>query len=449
MMRICRIARDCIRDMLPTRSDIAALRLYIATATILVLLLAAGAGSARAAAPSFQRGATLVEFFEFPKTVGVGSAKRYADPAYPDPRSSLALFDFEYLRRIGFDHVRIPLDLGPLMQGNEMERQAVLDDLVAIVDQIHRHGLNVLVTLFSPSLHNETTDDFLDGLGGPNFLAYAATVDRVATALTRAAPQSVALEPMNEPQSKCRVWLGTDWTAYQQKMVERIRRIAPQLPLFLTGGCASNIDGVVLLDGDLLRDRRNFISVHFYYPFLFTHQSSTWTEPFLADTIGVPYPASAGSLAETLALTRARFKSAALASGANRAAAAAKAEVEIRKYFAEAQGAAQIREWMAKVADWQRRQDVDSDRIVFTEFGAMKQEIDGVQIDRASRARWLHDTASIIKDHGWGWTVYVLRDGPFGIYDRESDRDPDRQLTTALGLAPPENALKSNRRAGD
>ena len=112
---------------------------------------------------------------------------------------------------------------------------------------------------------------------------------------------------MNEPQSQCRVYFGTDWTAYQQNMVERIRRIAPRLPLFLTGGCWSNIEGIVQLDTDLLHDRHNFVSVHFYYPFLFTHQSATWSMPYLAGTIGVPYPASAGSLAETLELTRAHF----------------------------------------------------------------------------------------------------------------------------------------------
>ncbi len=105
---------------------------------------------------------------------------------------------------------------------------------------------------------------------------------------------------MNEPQSQCRVHFGTDWIAYQQVMVERIRRISAQLPLFLTGGCWSNIEGIVALDTDLLHDRRNFVSVHFYYPFLFTHQGATWSDPYLAGTIGVPYPAAAGNIADTL-----------------------------------------------------------------------------------------------------------------------------------------------------
>jgi hypothetical protein len=263
---------------------------------------------------------------------------------------------------------------------------------------------------------------------------------------TRPGPRPSSTRPRNwlpYPQSKCRVRFGTDWTAYQQNMVERIRRIAPDLPLLLTGGCWSNIEGIVLLDTDLLRDRRNFVSVHFYYPFLFTHQSATWTMPYLAGTIGVPFPASAGSLAETLSLTRERFRSLALAPGADRAAAEAKAEQEISRYFHEAQGPAQIDQWMNQMADWQRREGVASDRIVFTEFGAMKQTIDGVEIDRGSRARWLHDASLAMENRGWGWTAYVLRDDPFGLYAKPGDRYPEPQLLRALRLTVPKDATKS------
>jgi hypothetical protein len=78
----------------------------------------------------------------------------------------------------------------------------------------------------------------------------------------------------------------------------------------------------------------------------------------------------------------------------------------------------------------------------------MKQEIDTVEIDRASRARWLHDTASAIASHGWGWTAYVLRDGPFGLYKRESDRHPDPALLQALGLDAAKLTPDTEKRAG-
>jgi hypothetical protein len=422
-------------------------RHWLAALAIVAAGLAAGSAFADTAEPAFKRGATLVELFQFPATTGDGAAKRYADPAYPHWRSALATFDFDALHRMGFDHLRVPLDLGPLMTGDDGQQREIIDNLVAAVSDIHHHGLNVLVTLFPPSLQHELPQTYLDGLNGPKFKSYAAAVERVATAL-RSFDAGVALEAMNEPQSQCRIVFGTDWLTYQQVMVERIRRVAPDLPLFLTGGCWSNIEGIVLLNTDLLHDRRNFVSIHFYYPFLFTHQSATWTMPYLAGTIGVPYPASAGSFDETLALTRDRFKTLTLAPGVDRAAAQAKSETEIRRYFSEGQGPAQIEEWMNKVADWQQRQHVDSDRIVFTEFGAMKQTVDGVEIDRASRARWLRDASSSIESHHWGWTAFVLRDDPFGLYAHKGDRYPDPELLRALRLAVPKDTPGADRHAG-
>jgi hypothetical protein len=146
-------------------------------------------------------------------------------------------------------------------------------------------------------------------------------------------------------------------------------------------------------------------------------------------------------------MTRARFRSLPVLPGADSVSAETKAETEIDKYFNQAQGPAQIEDWMNKVADWQKREGVESGQIVFTEFGAMKQTIDGVEIDRASRARWLRDTSAAIESHGWGWTAYVLRDDPFGLYVHESDRYPDPELMRALRLGVPK-AADSDRHAG-
>lgn len=398
-------------------------------------------------APSFKRGATLVEFFEFPATTGEGATKAYADPPYPHVEAALGLFDFDALRRMGFDHMRVPLDVGPLMQGSEQERQAIIDQLLHVVTDITRHGLSVVVPLFPPSLHHELPETYLDGLKGAKFQAYLAQVERVAAALQTVHSGVVALEAMNEPQSECRVHFGTDWTEYQEVIVAHIRRIAPQLPLFITGGCWSNIEGIVVLDTGLLRDPRNFVSVHFYYPFLFTHQTATWSMPYLIGTVGVPYPASAGNLDQTLAQTRARFGGVKLPDGVDRATAEAEAEHQIERYFSEAQGPAQVGQWMKQVADWQKREGVAPDHVVFTEFGAMKAIVNGAEIDAASRARWLHDTSSAISGHGWGWTVYVLRDDPFGLYVHMGDRYPDAELLRALGLHPPAGAAGADKHA--
>jgi hypothetical protein len=397
------------------------------------------AKAADAAATSFKRGATLVEFFTFPATGGEGRSKAYASPPYPRARAALESFDFDDLRRIGFDHMRIPVDVGPLIAADAAQRRDFMHELTAVVAELQRHDLGVVVTLHPPSLQHELPETYLDGPDGPKFTRHVDVVVRIAGELAALRSGTVALEPMNEPQSDCRRKFGVDWTVHQEAVVARIRQVAPELPVLLTGGCWSNIEGIVLLDTDLLRDRRNLVSVHFYYPFLFTHQGATWTLPYVAGTIGVPYPASSGSLELALSLTRDQFQKIA-SSDLRRLAGQRKAEQEIRKYFQEAQGLPQIEGWMGLVADWQRRQRIDPDQILFTEFGAMKQKIDGVEIDKASRARWLRDASATIEDHKWGWTVYVLRDDPFGLYDHPTDPYPDRELLRALRLNVPADA---------
>jgi hypothetical protein len=43
----------------------------------------------------------------------------------------------------------------------------------------------------------------------------------------------------------------------------------------------------------------------------------------------------------------------------------------------------------------------------------------------------------MIERQGWGWNVYVLRDDPFGLYQRKGDPHPDPALLRALRLHPP------------
>jgi endoglucanase len=409
-------------------------RFWLAGCAAIIWIFGTALAFAGSTEPPFKHGATLVEFFQFPKTVGDGPAKHYADPAFPGVQAALRLFDFSELRRDGFDHIRLLIDVGPLLASDGAQLNAVMAQLHTVIAELHRHGLAVLVTLLPPAPGGEVAVPLLDGLRGPRFERYVTLSVRIAAELAAVKSGVVALEPMNEPQTECRASAGPDWTAYQDILVTRIRRATPDLALFLTGGCWSSIDGIVLLDTPLLRDPRNFVSVHFYNPFMFTHQTATWAMPFLAGVIGIPYPAAAGDVDVTLADTRTRFAAMNLPAQI-RQSQFTEAEKAIRWYFAEEGKPSTIEDWMNKLADWQICEGVPSDRIVFTEFGAMKQLTDSIETDRASRARWLHDASAAMERHGWGWTVYVLHDGPFSLYDDESDRRPDPLLLSALRLS--------------
>ena len=65
-------------------------------------------GEGRRSGAGIQARRDAGRIFEFPKIAGDGADKTYADPAYPIPKA-LAAFNFDDLRRLGFDHMRVPL----------------------------------------------------------------------------------------------------------------------------------------------------------------------------------------------------------------------------------------------------------------------------------------------------------------------------------------------------
>ena len=63
----------------------------------------------------------------------------------------------------------IPVDVGPMMTGSEEDRRSILAQLVGVVAELRRHDLDVLVTLYPPSLRQGLPETYRDGLDGPLF----------------------------------------------------------------------------------------------------------------------------------------------------------------------------------------------------------------------------------------------------------------------------------------
>ncbi|MCG6203121.1 glycoside hydrolase family 5 protein [Rhodopseudomonas sp. HC1] len=387
-----------------------------------VLLVAWVAG---AQATPFHKGASL-QIYTFPAL----RDGRYEDDPYPARTDAFAHFQIAQLRSLGLDHVRLPVDVGPLLDDPDGQqwRQFRLP-FVTLVQQLHRAGLGTIVTLVAPSRAGGIPEDQLDGLGGPRFSRYAALAEQFAAELSNLHFDALALEPMNEPQQMCVRTGDVDWTVYQDVLVDRLRGKAPLLWLGLTGGCWSKIEGLSHLKSESLQRPKTFISVHFYDPFLFTHQGSDWTLDIMPLISGLPYPVRPDIRDDEVARVRARAATKARDRLASEQLLAS-ANAAIDQYFRHDGKTDSIQRKLAELDAWCRRNKVTPERIIFTEFGATRSGV-----DRDDRVNWLRDVSNAIESHGWAWTLWVLRDGPFGLDDAHGQLDP--ALLRSVGLASP------------
>jgi hypothetical protein len=391
------------------------------TGIILYFILSLVSPGATSEIPPFRKGVSL-QVFTFPAIVG----SVYAEDPYPNRAGVEDYFSIARLRASGFDHVRLPVDVGPFLDDPEQRRWREFRIYFRrFIESVKRSGLNVIVTLVAPSLNGQIPEDQLDAINGPRFMRYLDMTERFARELDGWNVNDLALEPMNEPQRACRQSTATDWLDYQDILIPRLRAKAPHLWLGMTGGCWSKIEGLEGFDARRLSDNRTFVSVHFYDPFLFTHQGSDWTLDIMPLIAGLPYPAKAGSLDEVLGNARGRD------TVLDRKApdVLPRAEDAIRNYFRENSDGDAIRARLQTLKEWALSHGVEPGRIVFTEYGAMK-----TPGGERSRTRWLHDVSSAIAANGWGWTLWVLRQGPFGL-DEDGRYDP--ALFDALGVQAP------------
>jgi len=188
-----------------------------AAVMVVVIAVAATLLSGLAQASPFHKGASL-QVFTFPAVVD----GRYADDPFPFRSGAAAFFGVSRLSAAGFDHVRLPVDVGPFLDDPGGRRwDGFRGDFRAFAEELHRSRLGIIVTLVAPSLNGQIPEDQLDGLGGAKFERYAAMTERFARELESWHLEALALEPMNEPQRSC---------------IKPMRRTGPTIRTFCCGG---------------------------------------------------------------------------------------------------------------------------------------------------------------------------------------------------------------------
>ncbi len=273
------------------------------------------------------------------------------DPIWGDRRQArFQTDDFARIKQGGFSTIRVNLQAFAHMDSAKRLDPKWLDTLDWVVREAGRAGLFVILDEHDSGLCADNAASCHDRL-----LAFWQQVSE----RYRVSPATVLFEPLNEPSGDI---TPERWNALLVELLTVIRRTNPSRWVVIGPGNFNDAKLLVALDLPA-RDRRLLVTFHYYEPFPFTHQGTTWTKPSREKLVGVTW----GTPDDHSAIAR-DFDT---------------------------------------ISAWSR----DHRRPIFLgEFGAYDKG------DMVSRAAWTATVARAAEQHGMAWCYWQF-DGDFIVFD--------------------------------
>ncbi len=294
---------------------------------------------------------------------------------------------FGLIREAGFDTVRVPIrwSAHALTTSPYTVDPVFFARIDWVIEQSLAHDLNVAI-----NVHHY---DELFAAPEEHAERFVAIWEQIARRY-RDLPDGVYFELLNEPHDRLDV---ARWNALLAETIEVIREIDTVHTLIVGSAewnSIANLRTLVLPEGE-----DNVIAtVHYYDPFLFTHQGAEWVGPEIG-TLGVTWP---GPPDEEVALVP------------------------------EARQVEWVRLWFMRYNQTRGSQNPASPDLIVSAFDMVQEwsEAHGVPVwlgefgaystaDMASRARWTATVRREAEARGIPWAYWEFGAG-FGVYDREA-----------------------------
>ncbi|CAK0756858.1 Cellulase domain-containing protein [Gammaproteobacteria bacterium] len=302
-------------------------------------------------------------------------------------RQPVNLAELKTLKKIGFDHVRLPFD--PARYGWDSSTQDLknfqIEELSDSISMILEADLAVILDMHPGE--NIATQIEIKETAQQSFVALWGTI---AAKFSKIPTSSLAFELLNEPQ-----YYKTSSESYRrlmQSVLNEVRKYAPKHMVLIDGIHGGNIEGLQALEG-LTSERLGYV-FHYYEPLFFTHLNAPW-EPFSKNVngmvSGLAYPAYLTVLSGLQIFPEANVFTVTQA---------------VRHYIDESWDSPRIQQEISVAKTWARKH---GSRLVCTEFGALR-----IGVREESWARWLKDVRISLEKSGIGWTVWDYGDA-FGI----------------------------------
>lgn len=191
--------------------------------------------------------------------------------------------DFEKIKDLGVDAIRLPINLHAMTDGvpNYTLDPLFLSFLDQVVDWAEALEMYLILDnhTFDPS---EATD--------PNIGNVLNKVWRQMAAHYKDRSDYIMYEVLNEPHGISEAL----WNSIQLDVVNTIREVDTVHTIVIGGANFNSIGSLAPMP--VYEDDNLIYTFHFYEPFIFTHQGATWVEPSLAPLANVPFPYDAVSM---------------------------------------------------------------------------------------------------------------------------------------------------------
>lgn len=390
--------------------------------------------------PNFRRGGSIHSMMNW-GILRDGDPQHYLPRPFDTPRNAFPEAFTRDFARSGFDFIRLTLDVGPFMQLQGADREALERKLIDNIRSFHDLGLAVIVDCHPvEQVPTYSPQSILDDLEGPLFVDYTAMIGRLAALLADFPTGRVALELMNEPtmrDTSHRTQVKV-WGAAQLVLHDAARRAAVDLPILLTGADYGGISGLRDLDPSPYIDSNTLFSFHYYLPISFTHQGFDFGTPDAPATpyvVDLPYPYDALPPKEIAAAIEARIAADTTLDAAGKAAQRDHARQILAEFLSQAWNRASIERDFADVGTWADRNGIARHRIVIGECGATRRAAGFTGAADLYRLRWLSDVTHLAQAGGFGWALWDINSREMGISKLDDKDRVDPDIVAALAMS--------------
>ncbi len=316
--------------------------------------------------------------------------------------------DIRTIARLGFDHVRLPIDEKELWRPDGQPNAAEFDRLLRAIGWCRAAGLRVIVDLHTINAHHFNAAN--EGLANtlwtdPRAQEHLLDLWRELSRRLRALPvDAVAYELLNEPVAD----RHEDWNQLVARMVQVIRAAEPSRVLVIGPNrwqIPMNLPALAVPAGD----KNIILSFHTYSPMMLTHHGAGWT-PIKTYTGPVAYPGPVVDRATYERLMKnpdARF-------------------TDLVRGATDDWGPARLRQECAPAIERARELGL---QLYCGEFGCLP------TVPRAARLAYYRDIVGLFESEGIAWSNWEYK-GEFGLFKWQADSRragaPDTGLINAL-----------------